>query len=96
MGMDRRAFIQGAAIVAVAPFLANIKSLTTCVKPGSVGLPETSYQPSAEMLVRPIEFRIRGWHESGYATSSTGRTSSDPQVDQVLISVNRAWRTVWR
>jgi hypothetical protein len=99
MGMNRRAFIQGTALVAATPILANVMSLTTSAQSN---LAETMHQQSAEPVVRPIEFKVRGWHEidntmpACETTSSTGRNGSGRKSDQVLISVNQSWRTAWR
>ncbi len=99
MAMDRRAFIQGAAIVAAAPFVADLMALTASLQSNAT---EVMHRPSAEMDPRPIELRIQGWHGNHYtvpapeATTATETMRSDSEIDEVLVSVNRAWRASWR
>ena len=99
MGMHRRAFLQGAAIVAAAPLVANWISLTTTAQSITN---EPLHKASAEELVTPVEFNIRGWQENDYlvpdreTTPLTGRTNGNPNRDQVLIVVNQGWRSAWR
>ncbi len=99
MGMHRRAFLQGAAIVAATPLVANLISLTTT--PQSI-TNEALHKASAEEFVTPVEFKIRGWQENDYLVPAretiplTGRTNGNPIRDQVLIVVNQGWRSAWR
>ena len=99
MGMHRRAFLQGAAIVAAAPLVANWISLTTTAQSITN---EPLHKASAEKLVTPVEFNIRGWQENDYlvpareTTPLTGRTNGNPNRDQMLIVVNQGWRSAWR
>lgn len=100
MGMHRRAFLQGAAIIAAMPVVTNLMSFTTAVK--SDPAEAAVHMASSETSVRPVEFRVRGWHENDYLVpagetiSSTGPTAGDPALDQVLINVNQGWRSAWR
>jgi hypothetical protein len=97
--MDRRAFIQGAAIVAVAPILANVAAFATPVQLNSA--PATP-KAAAGSVVSPIELRVRGWHRGGdiafdqRAAPSAVRTNDSLDNEQVLISVNQTWRSAWR
>ncbi len=99
MEMHRRAFLQGAAIVAAAPLVANLISLTTTAQSITN---EPLHEASAEELVTPVEFNIRGWQENDYLVPAretiplTARTNGNPIRDQVLICVNQGWRSAWR
>jgi hypothetical protein len=97
--MDRRTFIQAAAIVATTPILANVMSLTASAK----STPAMEIHPAGDAGVeRPIEFRVRSWQENAYTVParntafSMERTGIDRNSDHVLITVNQAWRTAWR
>jgi hypothetical protein len=99
MGINRRTFIQGAAIIAVAPIVANVMSLATPAQPNPA--PITLRTPEGP-VVSPIEMRVCGWHESGHAAfdrkapANAERTNDSSESEPVLISVNQAWRTAWR
>ena len=97
--MDRRAFIQGVAIVAVAPILANVAAFAAPVHFNSA--PATP-KAAAGPVVSPIELRVRGWHRGGdiafdqMAAPTAVRTDDSLESKQVLVSVNQAWRSAWR
>jgi hypothetical protein len=99
MAMDRRAFIQGAAIVAAAPFIADLVSLTTFAQSNAA---EVMHRPSAEMDLRPVELRIQGWHVNRFTAPARETAAAidhmrgGSEIDEVLVSVNRAWRSAWR
>ena len=99
MGMHRRAFLQGAAIVVAMPVVANLMSLTTTAQSITN---ESLHKAPAEQLITPVEFKIRGWQENDYLVPAretiplTGRPNGNPNHDQVLIGVNQGWRSAWR
>jgi hypothetical protein len=97
--MDRRVFIQSAVIVAAAPALANLMSLETWAQSNAA---EVARRPPAEPNLRPVELRIQGWSVNCFAVppretiSAMDLMSSNAEIDEVVIGVNRAWRAAWR
>jgi hypothetical protein len=104
MLIDRRNFILNTTLVASAPALAGLLSLSSTL------------QAYAELLPRPltnqiagggadmnfVAFKIHGWDRSddiainGSKTLSADPMSDDPNGDPVWISVNRSWKAAWR
>ena len=82
MLIDRRGFMQGAALIAVG----NVLSLSSDIR--SYGSPGPGFPPTESAVTgtaADIVFRVNGWDCLG---DSTG--------DEIFISVNQAWRTAWR
>jgi hypothetical protein len=98
--IGRRTFIQGTALVATAPVLANLLSLSsTAQSPPSGPLPP---QLAARTDMNCVVFKIDGWDRcddmaiDGSKISSADPGTNDPTGEQVLISINQSWRTAWR
>lgn len=103
MMIDRRTFIQGTALVATAPVLAELLSLSSSVQPHASPLPGSlSPQLAARTDKNCVVFRIHGWDScddvpaSGATIASTDPVTNQPAGDQMWISINQSWRTAWR
>jgi hypothetical protein len=101
MMIDRRTFIQSAAILATAPALEAFLSFSSTVK-SHASLPPCTLPPQTAgdgTDMNPIVFKIDGWdryddHEMNRATKNPLTKIST--ANQVLIRINQSWRTAWR
>jgi hypothetical protein len=82
MVIDRRGFMQGAALIVVGNLLPLSSDIRSYASPSPGFAPtESAVNGTAANLV----FRVNGWDCLG---DSTG--------DEIFLSVNQAWRTAWR
>jgi len=101
MMIDRRTFIQGAALVATTPALEALLSFSSTVQSHVSLLPCT---PPPQMAgdgtaMSFIVFKIDGWDRCDELAMD--RLSANPvtkfsTANQVLIRINQSWRTAWR
>jgi hypothetical protein len=95
MMIDRRTFI-----LATTPLVAATSALLMfpSLLPGSVSSPLVA----SETNINRVVFKINGWDSRddsgsrGSKTSLTGPVRGDSNSDEVVISINQAWRTAWR
>jgi hypothetical protein len=84
--MDRRIFMQGAALVATVPAIANLLSLASATPSNTplnpAPLPGQSAPPQAAAACAPL--KIHGWD-----------CESDND-SQAVIRITQSWRTAWR
>jgi len=85
MMIDRRAFIQGAALAATTPVIAALLPLSphTQGSPAPGGSALTTDPHDADSIV----FKIDGWDCSDAEHSTE---------NEVLISISQCWRVAWR
>ena len=103
MMIGRRTFIRGTALVATAPVLANLLSLSSTAQSHASPLPgPMSPQLAARTDMNCVVFKIHGWDScddvpvNGVAIVSADPLTNGPVGDQVWISINQSWRTAWR
>jgi hypothetical protein len=104
MIIDRRTFVQGTALVATAPILVNLLSVSSTARSPASLLPATfpPQSPASETDMSCLAFKIDGWDRCGdisidSATKvSADAVTDDPAGGQVWISINQSWRTAWR
>ena len=80
--MDRRIFIQGAALIATVPAIANLLSPPTATLSNPESLPTHSVPPRA--TADSTLLKIHGWYCC---------TDNDSQA---VIRMTQSWRTAWR
>ena len=85
MRIDRRAFIQCAAVVATTPAFAALLPLSPTVQASPV--PNRSPLAWDSTEANSIVFKIAGW--DCYDAKGSAE-------DEVLIRINQSWRTAWR
>jgi len=101
MMINRRTFIQGAALVATTPALEALLSFSSTVQSHVSRLPCT---PPPKMVADGkamsfIVFKIDGWDRCDELVMD--RLSANPvskfsNANQVLIRINQSWQTAWR
>ena len=103
MMIGRRTFIQGTVLVATAPVLAELLSLSSSAQSDASPLPGSlSPQPAARTDMNCVVFRIHGWDScddvpvNGVTIASVDPLTNGPVGDPVWISINQSWRTAWR
>jgi hypothetical protein len=105
MMIGRRTFIQGTALVATAPVLADLLSLSSTAQSHASPLPGPSpTQPAARTDVNGVVFKIYGWdvcddvavNGATIALASADPLANGPIGDQMWISINQSWRTAWQ
>jgi hypothetical protein len=101
--INRRVFVQGAALVGATPVLANVLALTSgaqsCEFLKSEQIPgqhTTVYSDTNSAL-----FKIDGWdwNDIGVDRSqleSVDRVSDTSDDSQTVIRLTQSWRTAWR
>jgi hypothetical protein len=99
MLIGRRAFIQGAALLAVSdliPLSWSVQAYAS-LRPGSLPT-QMAVSGTATQLV----FKVEGWDRRDdipaglLKRSSTDPTMGDLDGGEVFIRVNQAWRSAWR
>jgi hypothetical protein len=85
MRIDRRAFIQCAALVATTPAFAARLPLSSTAQASPV--PNRSPLAWDSTEASSIVFKIAGW--DCYDAKGSAE-------DEVLIRINQSWRTAWR
>jgi len=85
MMIDRRAFIQCAALVATTPTVATLFRLSPTVQasPVPTASPVARNSTDANFIV----FKVDGWD------CSDAKNSTE---NEVLIRINQSWRAAWR
>lgn len=102
MMIGRRTFIQGTALVATAPVLTELLSLSSSVQSQTSPLPGSLSPRLARTDMNCVVFRIHGWDScddvpaNGATIASTDPVTNQPTGDQMWISINQSWRTAWR
>ena len=105
MIIGRRIFIQGtAALVATAPALANLLSLSSTAQSHASPLPGPLLPQLAGdgTNMNRVLFKIDGWDRcediaiDGATIGSADPVTHGPVREQVFISINQSWRTAWR
>jgi hypothetical protein len=104
MMIGRRTFIQGTALVATAPVLADLLSLSSTAQLHASPLPgPLPAQLAARTDMNGVVFRICGWDncDDVPVNGTTIASASDPVTngptnDQMWISINQSWRSAWR
>jgi hypothetical protein len=81
MVINRRTFMQGAALLSTGGLLSCSADLLACASPtqGSPASQTAAVEANAKRV-----FKVDGWERVDLAG------------DEVFIQVNRAWRTAWR
>jgi len=86
--MDRRAFIQGATLVAVTPALAALLPPSHEPRsPASEFMPPVPPETGNGVSENTVIFKIDGWDYG----ELNGPTSTE-----VSIKIRQSWRTAWR
>lgn len=97
MMIDRRTFIQSAALVAMAPVLEALLSFSSTVQSHASLLPCTlPPQRAGEGTDKNfIVLKIDGWDrcDNGLTANPVTKVST---ANEVLIRINQSWRTAWR
>jgi len=101
MMIDRRTFLQGAALVVTPPALAALFSFSSTVQSRASRLPCALPPPTAGSgtAVNAIVFKIGGWDRCGdFARdrSSADPVTKDSTANEVWIRINQSWRSAWR
>lgn len=101
MMIDRRTFIQGAALVATAPTLETLLSFSSTVQSHVSPLPCAPPTQMAEdgTAMTFIVFKIDGWdrcNELAMDRLSGNPVTKSSSPNQMLIRINQSWRTAWR
>jgi len=104
MIVGRRTFIQGAALVATAPALASLLSLSSTAQSHASPLPGTLLPQLAADRTKMtfVLCKIDGWDRcEDIAIDGATIASADPVThgavsEQFFISINQSWRTAWR
>ena len=104
MIIGRRTFIQGAALVATAPAVANLLSLSSTAQSHASPLPGWFPPQLAADGTRMncVLFKIDGWDRcediaiNGATIASGDPMTRDQADEQLWISINQSWRTAWR
>jgi hypothetical protein len=104
MRIGRRTLILGAGVAATASALANFLSFSSTALSHASRLPDPllSQLPAGGTDIGCLVFKIDGWDcRDDIAIDGAMIGSTDPVTDgsageQVLISINRSWRTAWR
>jgi len=84
MRINRRAFIQGATLVATTSALAALLPLSPTKQASALASRSSLARDSTE--VNSIVFKIDGWDSD----------AKDSNEHEVLIRINQSWRTAWR
>jgi hypothetical protein len=84
MEMDRRSFMQGAALSVGGLLMCSADVLTTASPTA-----ESPARAAAEADAKHV-FKVAGWDQR---IQPTFAAAAD---DEVLIHINQAWRTAWR
>jgi hypothetical protein len=85
MMIDRRAFIQCAALVATIPTVANLFRLSPTAQASPVPTASPAARNSTDS--NSMVLKIDGWDLSDVKTSAE---------NEVFIRINQSWRTAWR
>jgi TAT (twin-arginine translocation) pathway signal sequence len=86
--MDRRTFIQGAALAAATPAFAALVPLPSDARSSIATVTNPApYVNEDGSDVKAVVFNIDGWDLSDVKTSTE---------NEVLIRINQSWRTAWR
>jgi hypothetical protein len=80
--MDRRIFIQGAAVIVTVPVIANLLLPSSSTPSNPEPLPVHSASP--KIVSANVLLQIRGWD----CCSDDG--------SQAVIRMTQSWRTAWR
>ena len=104
MTISRRIFVQGTALVAIAPALTNLLSLSSITQSHASPLPGSLLPQLAPggTDMSCIAFKIDGWDRcEDIAIDGASVTSPDPMThgpdgEQLFISINQSWRAAWR
>jgi hypothetical protein len=105
MMLGRRTFIQGTALVATAPVLADFLFLSATAQSNASPLPgPLPAQLPAQTDMNGVIFRIYGWDSrddvpvngATIASASADPLTNDPPGDQVLIRISQSWRAAWQ
>lgn len=98
MVLDRRTFIQSAAVLSTAALFFYSADVLAC---GSPTLGYSASQTAAEPDTKRV-FKVDGWDRRDHTPaeylkmSQSNPTRPDFAGDEVFIQINRAWRTAWR
>lgn len=103
MMINRRIFVQGAALVGASPVLANLLLLTS----GTQSREFLKSEPIPSQLTTVYSgtnsalFKIDGWEWNGIGVDRTQLESGDRASDtsddsQTAIRLTQSWRTAWR
>jgi hypothetical protein len=85
MRIDRREFIQAAALVATTPALAALIPLAPTAQASPV--PSRSWLAPDSADANSIVFKIDGWDDCDTRV---------PEESEVSIRINQSWRAAWR
>ena len=101
MMIDRRAFLQGAALVVTPPALAALFSFSSAARSRASRLPCALPPPmaGAGTDVNAIVFKIDGWDrrdDLAMDRSSANPVTEGSTANEVWIRINQSWRTAWR
>jgi hypothetical protein len=104
MTVSRRTFILGTAVVATAPALAELLTLSSTAQSHASLLPGLlPPQRAADGAdTKCALFKICGWDRyddlaiDGATMASADAVTHDPAGEQEWISINRSWRSAWR
>jgi len=92
MVIDRRTFMQGAALVSTGGLLSYSADALAFASPTPASqAPQTAAETDAKHV-----FKVDGWDRSDQLPVEHPTMSSDLTGEEVFIRVNRAWRTAWR
>jgi hypothetical protein len=84
VSMNRRAFIQGATVVAATPAVTALVILSSTKKRSEVeSASSTDRNSNAAKLV---VFKVDGWHSN----------TVDSSENEVTIRIDQSWRAAWR
>ena len=104
MLIGRRSFIMSTTLLATAPALANLLSLSSIARSHSSLMPElvTSQAPAGAADMNGLVFKIDGWNVCDDIASVSAPIDApdshhqEPAGEHVLISINRSWQCGWR
>ena len=99
MLIDRRSFMQAAALVAVGDLLSSSSNVRAYASSLPASVPA---QMAVGVTGTKHIFKVDGWNRREHLPVECSKTSpSYPVVgdlagDEVFIRINQAWRTAWR
>jgi phosphodiesterase/alkaline phosphatase D-like protein len=103
MMINRRIFVQGAALVGTTPILANLLALTSEAQSREFSKPELMLGQHAGVhsTTNNALFKIDGWDRNDAGVDGTrpapfDRGSGTSNDSQTVIRLTQSWRSAWR
>src|ERR1700750_3117670 len=103
MMINRRIFVQSAALVGAAPVLANLLLFPSGSKSGEIlnSEPIPGQHTTVHSNTNSLLFKIVGWYWTDIGLDRTqlesgDRVSGTSNDSETVIRLTQSWRTAWR